>query len=39
MGHEYSGDTSVSYLLFLGGDRQIEVIGSFCEEYDIPVSD
>jgi len=38
-GHEYSGGRPVSYLHFLDGDRQIEIIESYCEEYDIPVGD
>jgi hypothetical protein len=33
---EYSGGTSVSYLHFLEGDRQLEIIDEYCEEYGVP---
>lgn len=36
---EYSGDTSVSYLHSLDGDRQIEIIEDYCKEYDVLVGD
>ncbi|SNR70430.1 hypothetical protein [Halorubrum vacuolatum] len=37
--YEYSGETPVNYLHFLDGDRQIEVIEEYCEEYGVPVGD
>lgn len=33
---EYSGDTPVNYLHYLDGDRQIEIIEEYLEEYDVP---
>jgi hypothetical protein len=36
---EYSNDTSISYLHFLDGDRQIEIIDEYCEEYGVPESE
>ena len=34
--HEYSGDTPVNYLHFLDGDRQVEIIEDYCDEYEVP---
>ena len=33
---EYSGDTAVNYLHYLDGDRQVEIIENYCDEYEVP---
>lgn len=36
--HEYSGDVPVNYLHYLDGERQVEIIEEYCQEYDVPLS-
>jgi len=35
----YSGEVPVNYLHFLDGDRQLEIIDDYLDQYDVPVSE
>lgn len=35
----YTGDTPINYMQYVYGERQIEIIDEYCDEYDIPLSD
>jgi hypothetical protein len=36
---EYSGDVPVNRLHYLDGDRQLQIIEEYCNQYDVPLSD
>lgn len=36
---EYSEETNVAYLHYLDGERQVEIIEEYCDEYEVPLSD